>query len=124
MTEKTLHKQVCQYLRLQYPNVLFNSDLAGSNLLTIGQAVQLKTLRSNRGFPDIAIYEPRRGFHGLFIELKKEGIRLYKKDGVTPVDDHITEQLQVIKLLTERMYYASVCIGFDNAKFIIDEYLK
>ena len=123
MTEKTLHKQVCQYLRLQYPNVLFNSDLAGSMKLTIGQAVQLKTLRSNRGFPDIAIYEPRNGYHGLFIELKKEGEKLYKKIG-DPVDDHIKEQLYCLLKLKSKGYQTAFAIGFDQAKFIIDEYLK
>jgi hypothetical protein len=124
MTEKIIHKQVCQYIRMQYPEVLFNSDMAGAMKLTIGQAVQIKALRSNRGFPDITIYEPHNGFHGLFIELKKDGVKLYKKDGITPIDEHVAEQLHTIRLLTERLYYARICIGFDQAKFIIDEYLK
>lgn len=124
MTEKIIHKQVCEYLRYQYPNVLFNSDMAGSMKLTIGQAVQIKSLRSNRGFPDIAIYEPRGKYHGLFIELKKEGERLYKKDGISYISDHIAEQSQCMQLLIERGYDCYFCIGFDQAKLTIDNYLK
>jgi hypothetical protein len=123
MSEKNLHRAVCDYLRYQYPNVLFNSDLAGSMKLTIGQAVALKNLRSNRGFPDITIYEPRHNYHGLFIELKKEGEKLFKKDG-TPVSDHLTEQIKMLELLIERKYVAKFAIGFDQAKNIIDDYFK
>jgi hypothetical protein len=35
--EKNVHAQVCQYLKLQYPRAIFNSDLAGLRL-TIGQS--------------------------------------------------------------------------------------
>ncbi len=132
MSEKTLHKAVCDYLRLQYPNVLFNSDLSGSMKLTIGQATAMKRLRSNRGFPDLCIYEPRtidygydmiHSYHGLFIELKKEGEKIYKKNGdfTTP---HIEEQDGVIHLLRERGYKADFAVGFNEAKALIDLYLK
>jgi len=124
MTEKILHKQVCDYLRLQYPNVLFNSDMAGSMKLTIGQAVQIKSLRSNRGFPDIVIYEPRGKYHGLFIELKNEGTKLYKRDNMTPATPHIFEQMEMQVELQQRGYRCSFAIGFDEAKHIIDSYLK
>lgn len=124
MTEKILHKQVCQYLRMQYPKVLFNSDMSGSMKLTIGQAVQIKSLRSNRGFPDIVIYEPRGKYHGMFIELKKDGEKLYKKDGITPITDHVAEQKECMSELTIRGYDCYFCIGFDQAKQAIDTYLK
>jgi len=124
MTEKELHKAVCQYLRYQYPKVLFNSDMAGSMKLTIGQAVQIKSLRSNRGFPDIVIYEPRGKYHGLFIELKAEGTKLYKRDNMTPATPHILEQMEMQTQLQQRGYRCSFAIGFDDAKKIIDNYLK
>jgi len=123
MSEKTLHKAVCDYLRLQFPGVLFNSDMAGSMRLTIGQATAMKALRSNRGFPDLAIYEARKGFHGLFIELKIEGTKLTKKNGdaATP---HISEQIDCMAELQMRGYETSFAVGFDEAKKIIDDYLK
>jgi hypothetical protein len=123
MSEKTLHRAVCDYIRYQYPGILFNSDLAGATKLTIGQAVAMKNLRSNRGFPDLVIYEPRGIYYGLFIELKDEGIRIYNKNGklATP---HIQEQFDCLTSLFCKGYQALFAIGFDQAKNIIDEYLN
>jgi len=123
MSEKTLHQAVCDYIKYQYKDVLFNSDLAGSMKLTIGQAVALKNLRSQRGFPDLVIYEPRNGHHGLFLELKKEGTKLYKKNG-SPANPHIGEQLDCLLELRMRGYCVAFAIGFDNTKQLIDDYLN
>lgn len=131
MSEKTTHKAVCDYLRYAYPKVLFNSDLSGSMKLTIGQARAFKNLRSNRGFPDLMIFEPRHCYHGLFIELKKEGHDIYCKRKIDaagyPVlkdDDHIREQFKMIHALEKRGYKACFCVGFDEARKVLDEYLK
>jgi len=121
-TEKELQKMVCDYLKVKYPKILFNSDMAGAMKLTIGQAVQISKLRSNKGFPDIAIYEPRGEFHGLFIELKKEGEVLYKRNGEA-VTEHVQEQINCINLLKAKGYAAVFAIGFDESKTIIDSYL-
>jgi hypothetical protein len=124
MSEKSLHRAVCDYIRMAYPRILFNSDLAGATKLTMGQAVAMKALRSGRGWPDILIAEPRGDYHALFIELKKEGEKLYKKDGVTPVSDHIAEQIAMLDKLKEKGYKAMFGIGWDSTKSIIDFYLK
>lgn len=123
MNEKTIHKQICEYIRLQYPNVIFNSDLSGIRL-TIGQARQVKALRSSRAFPDLVIYEPRGGFNGLFIELKADNIKLFKKRTGEFANDHFREQGEMLGKLKERGYYARFAIGFDEAKEIIDWYLS
>lgn len=123
MNEKQLQKAVCQYLRMQYNGVLFNSDLSGATKLTIGQASAMKSLRSNRGFPDLVIYEARHNYHGLFIELKIEGTKLYKKNG-DPITPHIEEQLYCLLKLKSKGYQTAFAIGFDEAKKFIDEYLK
>lgn len=122
MSEKKLHKAVCEYLKLQYPHVMFNTDLSGATKLTIGQAVQIKALRSNKGWPDIFIAEPRNGLNGLWLELKAEGSKLFKKNGEF-VNDHIASQNECLLKLIERGYAAYFAIGFDNAKILIDEYL-
>jgi hypothetical protein len=122
MSEKTLHRSICEYIRYQYPGVIFNSDLSGATRLTIGQAVALKSLRSERGFPDLVIYEARGGFHGLFIELKKEGEVIFNKKGC-PTTPHITEQFLLIGRLKLKGYKAEFAVGFDEAKKIIDNYL-
>lgn len=119
--EKDIHSQVCRYLKLQYPNVMYNTDLSGIKL-TIGQAVKLKNLRSFRGFPDIVIYEARGGYHGLFIELKREGEKLLKRDG-TFISEHIEEQSHCMNQLMMRGYQCFFAIGFSEAKKLIDKYL-
>jgi hypothetical protein len=105
MSEKTTHRAVCDYLRYAYPKVIFNSDLSGSMKLSIGQAVALKNLRSGRGFPDLIIMEPRNGYSGLFIELKKEGEQILTKSG-KPCTDHLKEQFTMID---EKRLSGSVC---------------
>ena len=123
MSEKILHRQVCDYIRAQYPKVMFNSDMSGATRLTIGQAVAMKRLRSNRGWPDLFLAEPRAIFHGLFIELKPEGTKLYKRD-TTPATPHIAEQETCLFELENRGYAAAFGVGFDDTKFIIDTYLN
>ena len=120
--EENLQIAVCNYLRLQYPNILFNSDLSGIKL-TMGQAVKAKKLRSSKGFPDLVIYEPRGRYCGLFIELKREGERITNKKGEL-ISDHLKEQDEIIQKLNLKGYLACFAIGFDEAKKIIDLYLK
>lgn len=121
--EANLHEAVCDYIRLQYPHVLFNSDMSGVKL-TMGQAIKAQKLRSSKGFPDIVIYEPRLMFHGLFLELKKYGEKLFKKDGKTYKTPHLEQQAEAIRGLTKHGYYANFAIGFDEAKEMIDTYLN
>ena len=135
MTELELQAQVADYLRLQYPNVLFHSDFGSGIKLTPGQAMRQKRLQGGRrSWPDIFIAEPeaktvdrstntQRFYSGLFIELKKAGTRIYRKDGRLVSDAHIREQFDMLEQLRQRGYVAEFACGFDEAKKIIDEYL-
>ena len=120
-SEKELQKMVCEYIKLKYPNVLFNSDMAGIKL-TMGQAVAAKNLRSHNGFPDLAIYEPKRGYNGLFLELKAQETKIHKKDG-TFVSEHVREQNYILEELKKRGFAATFSIGFDATRNFIDWYL-
>ena len=122
ISEANEQKLVVQYLRLQYPNVIFNCDMSGIKL-SIGQAVKQKALGMPKGYPDLFIAEPNNKYHGLFIELKKSGLKLFKKDG-SWINEHIEEQNEMIGKLNARGYYATFCIGFEEAKETIDNYLK
>lgn len=119
--EEGVQAAVAQYLRVCYPDAIFNSDLSGIRL-TMNQAVKCKLLRSSKSFPDMIIYEPRRGYHGLFLELKKLGEKVRKKDGTLVADIHIREQAEMIENLKKRGYYATFAVGFVEAKDIIDWY--
>lgn len=82
-----------------------------------------KALQRDRGFPDLMILEARGKYHGMFLEVKHEDVRLTKKnlDWTTP---HIGEQAKYQLELDKRGYWAHFAIGFDAAKLKIDWYLK
>lgn len=122
MKESELHNSVCDYIRLQYPKVLFVSDSSGIRL-TIGQAIRMKKLRKCNAWPDLFIAEPVTIYHGLFIEIKIEGTNLHKKNGDWATE-HIYEQNEVLKLLHTKGYYTNFGIGFSHIKQLIDNYLK
>jgi hypothetical protein len=123
VSEEVVHSQICQYLRLQYPQVLFNTDLLGIRL-TPGQARKVKPLRSSRAWPDIFLPEPRGQYFGLYVELKKEDVCLLTKKGTLQNNLHYREQDNMLKKLMARGYKAVFAVGFDQAKEMIDEYLN
>lgn len=133
MTELELQAQVADYIRLKYPSVIFHSDFGSGIKLTMGQAIRQKRLNGGRrSWPDMFIAEPAvfdklcgNGdiYAGLFIELKKAGTRIYRKDGRLVSDAHIREQFDMLEQLRQRGYKAEFACGFDEAKKIIDKYL-
>ncbi len=130
VSEAILQQQVADYLRLQYPTAVFHSDTGSITRLTPRQGAMRKRQNGGRrAWPDMFIAEPaldtdiRKIRAGLFIELKKEGTRLKKKDGKW-ASDHIAEQAEMLDILEFRGYKAVFCVGFEEAKKVIDEYLK
>lgn len=127
MKESELQVSVARYIRLRYPEVLFHSDFGSGIKLTKGQAIKQKRQNGGRrGWPDMFVAEPREikrvMYYGLFIELKKGGTRLRKKDG-SPASEHIAEQGRTLTALWKKGYQAVFAVGFDEAKKIIDWYL-
>ena len=122
--EESLQIAVCNYLRLQYPAVIFTCDLASGMKLTMGQAVRATKMRSSRGLPDLFIAEPRGGYAGMFIELKKEGTKIILNNGQMTADKHIQEQAEILKKLQAKGYDAIFCVGFNEAKKMIDNYMN
>ena len=135
MKESTLQCHIADYLRLRYPNVLFHSDYGSGIKLTPGQSrIQYRQNGGRRGWPDMFIAQPRiittdrltnrqTLYSGLFLELKREGARIYKKDGVSFATSHLADQHKVLVALNRAGYLAMFAVGFDQAKQIIDEYL-
>ena len=123
--EENLQLRICNYIKVKYPNVIFVCDTAAGMKLPIWVAKKAKQMRSNRGLPDLIILHPNASFHGLCLEIKREGTKLYLKDGETLVaDEHLREQSEVINRLKARDYMACFCVGFDEAVKIIDIYLN
>lgn len=119
--ESEIHIAICKYIQMQYPNVLFTSESSGLRV-SMYQAKKLKQMRSCAGLPDIMIFEPKRSYFGLFIEVKRDGTTIYKKDGGLVADKHIREQEEILHQLKQKGYLAEFVVGFDDAKALIDYY--
>lgn len=132
MRESELQEAVAGYLVTKYPDVMFHSDFGSGTKLTPAQAKrQMRQNGYRKRWPDLFIAEPRGVTYftgregiiaGLFIELKKVGTRLKKKNGEWATE-HIAEQAAVLEELCKRGYCAEFAVGFDEAKRIIDKYL-
>ena len=139
-SEHNLYEQIARYLQLQYPDVIYRFDIAADWKLTKGQAVKHKRLHPERGYPDLFIAKTKeikvktvlgsdyslveiKPLGGLYIEIKKDGEKLTKKDGSwrTP---HIAEQAKMLEKLRARGYKAEFGVGLEECKQIIDEYLR
>ena len=112
MNEQKQQEVLVTYLQLQYKNVRYCASLGGQ--YQPHQSQRAKAIRTGyvKGFPDLQILEARKGFHGLFIELKT-------KTGRT--NPH---QKKWIDDLNERGYLAKCCKGIEAAMDVIDNYLK
>lgn len=123
MNEAELQKQVAIYIRMQYPDVIFHSDFGSGARLSPWQARMQKMQNGGRrAWPDMMIAEPIGNYHGLFIELKREGARLKKQNGEW-ASSHIAEQNIMLNELSNKGYKAEFAIGFEQALDLIDDYL-
>lgn len=123
MNEAELQKQVAIYIRMQYPDVIFHSDFGSGVKLTPWQAKMQKMQNGGRrAWPDMMVAEPVGKYHGLFIELKREGTRLKKKSGDWATE-HIAEQSALLSELSDKGYKAEFAVGFEQTLNLIDNYL-
>jgi len=109
--ERDSQVAVINWLRSQHPNVLFCAS-AGGLRTSLTQAVNMKRMGYKAGFPDLFIYEPRGGCHGLAIEMKSE------KGTVS------TEQKAWAIALQQRKYVAVTCYSTTEAIEQITTYLN
>ena len=123
--EYLLQCQICKYLEIQHPKVLFMSDTIASLRLTIPQQIRNKKIQK-RDFktPDLLIFEPKGKYHGLFIELKNESP--FKKDGTIKAsqNDHLLLQQKTLNKLMVKGYIACFSWTFENTIALINNYLK
>ncbi len=75
-------------------------------------AAKLKAEGVKAGVPDLCLPVPRGKYHGLYIEMKAIG------------GSPTQEQKAWIAALTEQGYAAQVCVGFEEAKETIEQYLR
>lgn len=104
---------------------MFRTD-GGGLKLNKNQAIQYASMQSGNGWPDLFIPYSSRGYHGLFLELKKEGTSIYLKRDPTKLvaDTHIRNQVTTLRRLNEQGYFARFAIGYSGAIAMIDWYMQ
>jgi hypothetical protein len=100
-----------QWFYLQYPEYKVCASMNGAFLHGTRQQrrIRMKRLKDQGvlpGFPDLIILVPRRGFHGLTIEMKDQG---KTKSALSK------EQKAMIQYLTWMGYKAEMCAGVQQA---------
>ena len=71
-SEYSIQKSIIELLDLKAPRLLYCAS-AGGVRTSLAEARRMKATGYKKGFPDLFFYEPRQGFNGLAIELKKPG---------------------------------------------------
>src|SRR5258708_3387525 len=88
--EKSIQRALMTTLRTEFPFVVdFYNDWAAGAYLTHGQSSQRRALSSGKGWADFFLAWPGRGFHGMFLEIKREDIKIYRRDGNLVADEQI-----------------------------------
>lgn len=106
MTEYDIQRTFVENIERLNPDLLLCATVGGARM-SINQAKKIKRQGYRKGIPDLIIYEPRGGYYGLFIEIKKKGGR------PSPHQKKWVDDLQ------SRGYRAAVCKGLDQC---IDEF--
>ncbi len=109
MSEATEQIAVIQYCDFKKIPVFAIPNGGSRNKL---EAVNLKRQGVRAGVPDLCIPVARRGYHGLYIEMK------FGKNTTTD------SQNKWLELLNKNGYCAAVCHGFAKAQTVIDWYFS
>ena len=97
-------------------------------LMDAAQAHNIKIMSEAKaeGFeksnPDVLIVFANGEYNGLAMELKKEGVTVYNKNGSLRSVEHLKAQQQRLKQLTVNGWHASFVCGLNQAKKVTCEY--
>lgn len=122
--ERVIQQALTRWLRQEYPNIDFFNDWASGAYLTQGQNQARLAIASTNGWVDLFIAEPSRGYHGLFIELKREGVRPYLKNGQLSANPQIRIEHEFLMRQHQKGYCARFASGLEAAQQLIDWYFQ
>lgn len=99
-----LFRWVAKMLQVgMYPELRLLFHIANERRCTPAQGAMLKKMGVRKGVPDLCLPVPRRGYHGLYIEMKSIKGRPTK------------EQKEWMRELIRQGYDASICYGAKEA---------
>lgn len=115
-TEEQEQVAVFQWVELmsnRYPELKYCIHIPNGGYRTKSEAVRFKRAGVKKGVPDIFLPVARKGYHGLFIEMKRQ-----KGGRLSP------EQKQWLDGMFEQGYLAVRCDGADEAIGMLQRYLS
>jgi len=124
--EHSEQARVIKYMLTHWPDIEYHVEpIANRYMLQRSKALGYRPYH-----PDIFIYEPRRGYAGFAIELKKFGTGIYKLSTIgssKPLEVLGQERLQGqhkrLKNLEANGFLARFVVGYDEAIAALDWYL-
>jgi hypothetical protein len=123
--EKVIQKALMGTLRREFPFVVdFFNDWAAGAYLTQGQSSQRRALSSGKGWADFFLPWPSRGFHGMFLEIKREDIKIYRRDGNLVADEQIRTEAAFLERMNRLHYFARFGVGMEGCERLLRWYLN
>ena len=122
--ESDIYITIAKMMALQYLNIVYRFDFAAGMKMSIGQGRLHKAMNHFIGYPDLFIAYPNGKYAGLYLEIKLEGKKVFKKDGSLLSDEHLERQHNILKVLSDAGYYATFAIGIHECCNIIDNYIN
>ena len=110
--EDAIHFECIQLLKNEFPHVEFISNILDGARLGMLVRKHTKGMRNREGTSDIVILEPRKGYHGMCLEIKTLNGKLSQ------------EQSDFLARLSLKGYYCKWAYGLDDCFLAIREYLK
>jgi len=107
--EDQIQQAVVRYVRTKYIWIPFTCAPATST--SAREGAKKKKMGYCKGWPDLFFAISRKGYHGLFIELKTKKGRLSK------------DQRLILSYLADQGYQVLVCDSFGQACDEIDQYV-
>ena len=110
--EDSIHFECIQLLKNEFPNVEWVSNILDGARLGMLVRKHSKGMRNREGTSDIIILEPRKGFHGMCLEIKTVSGALSKV------------QKDFLHRMALKNYHAIEAYGIDECFELIREYLQ
>ncbi len=121
--EDSLNIACANYMRLQYPKVLFTHVPNGGSRNAI-EAAKLKKMGVSKGCPDLLIFHRTSGCAGLAIELKVKYTKVLKSGTIKETPNMPTpEQMQWLEDLYNQNWSTHVIYSLDEFRVVVDGYM-
>lgn len=121
--ERAIQHALITTLHTEFPFVTdFFNDWAAGAYLTPGQYRERRALSSGKGWSDLFIPYPARDYHGLFIEIKREDVRIYRRDKQLVADEQIRTEAAFLGRMNALGYFARFGVGIEGCERILRWY--